>query len=583
MTTMQVEPIARCLRQIEAAQLAADLSDRQLLERYTGRRDEAAFAALVRRHGAVVLGVCRRVLRDVHTAEDAFQATFLVLARKAASIGRPEALGPWLHGVAARISLKARAREARRQAAERQAAAHMRTAAEPEDPTWRDLRPLLDDAVGRLPERLRVPFVLHYLEGRTVSAIARDLGCPRGTVATHLARARQRLRAGLRRRGLTLSASALGLVLARERAAALGSAQAAVSKAVAAGAAGEVPARVTALAQGGLETMSPSKRILGAVMLLLGLGAAGGTLIVAQPTAPRRPAHVPADVAPALAVEATDLALFRQGSRRFFAEDYPGAAHCFNRLIERFPDSPLAPQAEFVAMAARDMDTIHQEASVPLARAALARKIIDAVLAGARAAEAGRRSRLPQQSTAAPTKGDLEQDIEKALRRPVRLAFKDTPLEHVLEDLRATYDLNLVLDHPALEQEGISPKVPVNIRLEGVTLRSALNVLLRGVHLAYMVRDGVLVVTTPTVCRGQAVVKTYEVGDLVGAEPTGDDALLRLIPRTIQPQTWAEAGGVGTIAYYPPAQALVVSQTADVHEQVADFLAVLRRLNRRKP
>src|SRR5690349_21426934 len=101
---------------------AAGLPDRQLLERYALGRDEAAFGALVRRHGPMVLGVCRRVLRDGHAAEDAFQATFLVLARRAGSLLRPEALGAWLHGVAARVALRARAQAARRRAGEREAA-----------------------------------------------------------------------------------------------------------------------------------------------------------------------------------------------------------------------------------------------------------------------------------------------------------------------------------------------------------------------------------------------------------------------------------------------------------------------------
>src|SRR5262249_29855103 len=143
-------------------------------------------------------------------AEDAFQATFVALARQAGSLRRPESLGPWLHGVASRTALKARGRAARRRVCEREAAATRSTTVEhPDELVWRGLRPGLDEAVASLPEPCRMPFVLCDLEGRTVSEAARELGWPRGTVATRLALARQRLRARLASRGVALSACAL--------------------------------------------------------------------------------------------------------------------------------------------------------------------------------------------------------------------------------------------------------------------------------------------------------------------------------------------------------------------------------------
>ena len=134
---------------------------------------DSAFASLVRRHGPLVLGACRRVLGNVHDAEDCFQATFLVLTTKAAALGRPRALGPWLYGVACRVARKARVGAARRAARERRAAAS--EAVPPDDPTWRDLRPVLDEAIARLPSKYRDPLVLCYLEGRTVAEAAAPL------------------------------------------------------------------------------------------------------------------------------------------------------------------------------------------------------------------------------------------------------------------------------------------------------------------------------------------------------------------------------------------------------------------------
>jgi RNA polymerase sigma factor (sigma-70 family) len=145
--------------------------------------------------------------------EDAFQATFLVLVRKAGSLDHPDSLGPWLFGVAYRTALKAKAKAAKRRTHETEAHARLIEAAA--DPVWVELRPLLDEAVGRLPLKYRVPVVLCYFEGRTYAQAARTLGCPEGTVATRLARARDRLRAYLVRRGLALPAGLLGTLLPR--------------------------------------------------------------------------------------------------------------------------------------------------------------------------------------------------------------------------------------------------------------------------------------------------------------------------------------------------------------------------------
>jgi RNA polymerase sigma factor (sigma-70 family) len=189
--------------------------DAELLDRFVRNRDEAAFEVLVWRHGTMVHNVCRRVLRDAHAAEDAFQATFLVLVRKAASIGRRESLAGWLYRVAYRVALRARSRAVPRPAADLPEPA----APEPDAVLWRDLRPVLDEEVGRLPQKYRLPVVLCYLSGLTTDEAARQLGVPRGTVLSRLAWARQRLRARLSLRGVAPSAALLGALLASEAAA----------------------------------------------------------------------------------------------------------------------------------------------------------------------------------------------------------------------------------------------------------------------------------------------------------------------------------------------------------------------------
>src|SRR5262245_49406667 len=188
------------------------LTDSQLLERFVRRRDEAAFAALVARHGPMVLAVCRHLLPSAHDVEDAFQATFLVLVRRAADIQRRELLGNWLYGVAHRVATRARTQAAQRRTHGGQGI-DMVAAAADEGP-GQDVQPVLHEEINRLAAKYRTPVVLCYLQGKTNEEAAQELGCPVGTVKGRLARARDLLRARLTRRGLALStglvAAALG-------------------------------------------------------------------------------------------------------------------------------------------------------------------------------------------------------------------------------------------------------------------------------------------------------------------------------------------------------------------------------------
>jgi RNA polymerase sigma factor (sigma-70 family) len=194
-------------------------SDALLLTRFANQQDDAAFAALVKRHGPMVLAVCRRILRNPHDADDAFQATFMVLVRKAASIAQPELLGNWLYGVAYRVAVKARANVARRTQHERRA-----PVIPLEDPlldvTSRELRTVLDAELDRLPEKYRAPLVLCYLEGKTNEEAARVLGWPTGSMSGRLLRAKELLRKRLVHRGMAFSAGVFALLLSKSTAAA---------------------------------------------------------------------------------------------------------------------------------------------------------------------------------------------------------------------------------------------------------------------------------------------------------------------------------------------------------------------------
>jgi RNA polymerase sigma factor (sigma-70 family) len=194
-------------------------ADADLLRRFAAQQDQAAFTLLVRRHGPLVLGVCRRVLGHPQDAEDAFQATFLILARKARSIRKRQSLTSWLYKVAYRTALHARAGRAQRTA--REQLAGQPAAIGTTEPPDNDLKALLDEEVRRLPEKYRVPVLLCYLQGRTNEEAARQLRCPTGTLKIRLLRARELLRRRLTRRGLGLSLALLLTVLAEEARAAV--------------------------------------------------------------------------------------------------------------------------------------------------------------------------------------------------------------------------------------------------------------------------------------------------------------------------------------------------------------------------
>lgn len=257
------------LRQMRRAAVRRDtdgLTDGQLLGWFITRREEAPFEALVRRLGPMVLGVCRRILTNPHDAEDAFQATFLVLVRKATSVVPQELVGNWLHGVAYRTAMKAKAMSGKRRAKERQSASPPRPAPQPDD-GWHDIQPVLDEELNGLPEKYRAPIVLCDLGGKTHKEAARQLGWPDGTLSTRLVAARRELAKRLTRRGVVFSGTSLGVVLSSQGAAsnvpsALLSATVQVASPVTSGTAvpaASVSANVATLAEGMLKSMLLTK------------------------------------------------------------------------------------------------------------------------------------------------------------------------------------------------------------------------------------------------------------------------------------------------------------------------------------
>ena len=298
MTTSRMTAFVQELRCGMVQRDGAAFNDGQVLEAYISHRDQTALADLVLRHGPMVWGVCRRVLSNHHDAEDAFQATFLVLVRKAASIVPREMVANWLYGVAHQTALKARATAAKRKGRERQVATMPEPAAIDQN-LQPDLQPLLDDELSRLPDKYRVLIVLCDLEGKTRKEAARQLGVPEGTVAGRLARARTMLARRLTQRGITLTSGALALLSQSVGSAdvplALISSTIKVATLVAVGqaaAAGAISVKVAALTEGVIKAMFITKLMKATAVLVLAVVVAGsgGFTYWAQAEEPGQPA-----------------------------------------------------------------------------------------------------------------------------------------------------------------------------------------------------------------------------------------------------------------------------------------------------
>jgi RNA polymerase sigma factor (sigma-70 family) len=277
-----IQAVLQHVRRLAAVEEVRELSDAQLLERFLADRAEAAFAALLHRHGPMVWRVCRRALRHRQNAEDVFQATFLTLARKAAAIRKRASVACWLHGVAYRLARRVQAEQARNLLPGPQATRPL-PQGPAEQASGRELQAVLDEELGRLPEKCRAPLVLCYLEGLTRDEAAEHLGWSLGTLKRRLERGRKLLAARLTRRGAALGVALCGAVLGQDavsaavpptlinstcRAVALTAAGKAVT--------GALSAQVTALTEGMVKAMAMAKVKLAMAVILTVVTLAGG-------------------------------------------------------------------------------------------------------------------------------------------------------------------------------------------------------------------------------------------------------------------------------------------------------------------
>jgi RNA polymerase sigma factor (sigma-70 family) len=300
MATNRMSPLLH-LHRAWAVREGVGPSDGQLLESYIATGDEAAFELLVRRHGPMVLGVCRRVLRDQHDAHDAFQATFLVLIRKAASVVPRDTVGNFLYGVARQTAVRARVAAAKRRSRERQVTDLPEPEARHTDP-WDDVWPIFDQELKRLPEQYRAVVILCDLEGKTQKEAAGQLGWPEGTVASRLSRGRRLLAARLCRRGIAASGVGLAGLLSGQASAnvpaSLVCSTVRAASLTAGRAAGEISASVAVLTEGVMRGMMLKKlQTVAAMLLVAGTVVFGGGLLALHRATAGQPDAINPDAA----------------------------------------------------------------------------------------------------------------------------------------------------------------------------------------------------------------------------------------------------------------------------------------------
>jgi RNA polymerase sigma factor (sigma-70 family) len=507
-----LSPLLRYLHTLVGGPAAATEDGRLLRNFLAG--DQAAFAALVRRHGAMVLGVCRRVLGDAHDAEDAFQAAFLVLARKAASISRPERLAGWLYGVAYRTALKARTGILARSVRQRPLEHEPPTPAD--DGPGGELCPLLDEEVSRLPEKYRSAVVLCYLQGLTNEQAAEQLGCPKGTVLSRLSRARDLLRARLTRRGVALAAAGAVALPAEASAvpAALAAAAVAASLRFAAGGAPLTPAAT--LAQGVLQSMSIAKlKAVAAVALLCLLGSGVGLAAVRAWSGGPAPKPAPESARPADDKKEAPRDVKADDAPRAVARAVPAPRDQLDRSFDFLgfdnADITLEVALDYLAKVCDVLIDVNDRAFADaMLKDVRAQAIAERPLPpmkNARLATVLRRilARLPVEATVLVRDDRLEVTTADAARAEVgvargqplpplvQAAFDKTPLDKALREVAAATGVNVVVDVRAADKA----KVAVTADLANVPVDTAVRVLTDMAELKPVRLGNVLYVTTP--------------------------------------------------------------------------------------
>ncbi|WP_435011353.1 sigma-70 family RNA polymerase sigma factor [Tundrisphaera lichenicola] len=450
----------------------AGLSEGDLLRRYLDRRDEVAFGAIVARHGPMVMGVCRRVLRDSGDVEDAFQVTFLTLAKKAGTLKRDDPVGHWLYGVAYRVALRARTASARRRL--REGSGPIPEVAMIDAPSDRELGSLIDAELARLPSKYRAPIVLCYVEGLTHEEASQELGWPVGTVKGRLSRARDLLKGRLSRRGAAPSAgAALPGFLRTSGASVPGSLAGRTTRAaleIAAGStAGMVSASTAALFHEGIWAMFLTKmKVAGAVFLTLAASVA---------------------------------VLGYQGADEPGARSIGEPAALGGQDPQAEANSGDSPEPEIPTLPA---DVEAQPPVIPEAEEPSPPAEVEAVSVEVAPVDSPEPPSNWIAQLAEPDTSPMGQAILEVLEKPVAMNFpNETPLEDFLRYLKESTKspefpagIPIYVDPQGLQDAEKTMASTISMDLDGVPIKTTLRLALKQLGLIYDVKNGMMYITS---------------------------------------------------------------------------------------
>jgi RNA polymerase sigma factor (sigma-70 family) len=590
-------------RSIDRAEDAA--ADAELLTRFVEAHDREAFAALARRHGRMVWGVCRRLLGEDHAAEDAFQATFLVLARKAAAVRPRSMLANWLYGVAHRTALEARRAAAMRRAKERRAAAMAERAYTTDDPS-EDLRVLLDQELASLPDKYRAPVVLCDLEGLTRKEAARRLGWSEGTLSGRLFRARALLAGRLAGRGLTVCGGALAGLL--PEAGAAGPPASLITSMiqsvlpVIAGQVAMTSAGAVALAEGVLKAMLLTKLKMVATGLMVACLAltAGSVGYRAQATEPAADPAAPKGAAPTrkdsdviqqrrdrLQIEQELVARLKQE----VAEAQAEAKELKLELIDAHKQ--LLSAQNRLAQAQGETEKLQKEATE--GRAALQRAVGDS------AASDKEKDQLKRELDAARAKAEQLQQAFVALQNQLnftqqQLMQVQAEKEKLRKEAEARGALPGASGQPAasdkdkdqlkklLAERDEAAAQAAQAAAQAAQAQARLRQLDEMITERWPDRKGPPSsppATSQPAKSAELTLRAYQIEELI-ADGRGGEAsrasadVISVITQMVAPESWTTQGGPGTIACFGKTRTLFVNQTKEVHAEVTKMLDELR-------
>ncbi|WP_010583773.1 RNA polymerase sigma factor [Schlesneria paludicola] len=565
-------------------------SDPELIERFVGARDQFAFAELVRRHSPMVLGVCRRVLRDANDIEDAFQATFLVLIRDARRVRKQTSLASWLYGVAYRISLQVTRQKRRRRETtlvEEDNVIDLGILAGVAD---RHDHQLLDAELNALPERYRQPLVLRYLAGKSPSDVATELGLTVGAVEGLLKRGKDELRQRLLKRGVTIGAALTAIQLAQGSTSAVAS-EALIEATVQTGLAWDfsscrfAPERISsqhistrALELAGKEVfvMTTGTKAVLTIGLTLGcLALATGTIGYFDEGS-QGTAQAAGIVSTLSALQGIENA----ASIATLAVDPIQAADSKPANSERPQSDEFKPGSKNATFNSSESETTDaftkaKDVKLPFGSVQLPKPI-------RKKWDTKKRSAKAQQILT-----ELEVNSEAN--------FVDTPLHEAIDVFKSTHGIAVQFDNKALSDEGISTDVPVTLTVNEIPLKNTLRLMLDPLALDYVLENDQLIITTQTRAQNTFETRVYFDKPLI-ASPANNAPLLKqlveVIPKSVHPDSWAPqkdgdrvAGEAeGTISIFE--QKLIIRQTQRIHDEINEFLDELlgeQRVDETKP